>query len=69
MHGCNKTLNTEDSFELKRCAKCAKPNGKQKDADKVTYKGLNAFVNAKVPAALNKATKNLKNGRKRRSQA
>eukprot|EP00957_Ditylum_brightwellii_P119236 9096177-Ditylum_brightwellii.AAC.1 len=47
MHRRNKTHNTEDCFELKRPAKCAKPDEAQKDADKVTYKDLNAFINAK----------------------
>eukprot|EP00957_Ditylum_brightwellii_P057108 4327769-Ditylum_brightwellii.AAC.1 len=47
MHGCNKTHNTEDCFELKQRAKRAKTNTTQNEADKVTYKDLNAFVNAK----------------------
>eukprot|EP00957_Ditylum_brightwellii_P167965 12785761-Ditylum_brightwellii.AAC.1 len=34
-------------------------------ADKVTYKDLNAFVNAKVTAALNKAKKNQKKKEKK----
>eukprot|EP00957_Ditylum_brightwellii_P155096 11806017-Ditylum_brightwellii.AAC.1 len=66
MHARNKTHYTEDCFELKRCAKCAKPDKTQKDADKVTYKDLNAFVNAKVTAALNKAKKNLKKTEERK---
>eukprot|EP00957_Ditylum_brightwellii_P048695 3694773-Ditylum_brightwellii.AAC.1 len=69
MHGRNKTHTTEDCFELKRHTKRAKPNETQTDADKVTYKDLNAFVNAKVTAALNKAKKNLKTEERKRSQA
>eukprot|EP00957_Ditylum_brightwellii_P026921 2035245-Ditylum_brightwellii.AAC.1 len=34
------------------------------EADKASYKDLNAFVNAKVTAAFNKAKKNLKKQRK-----
>eukprot|EP00957_Ditylum_brightwellii_P131691 10044365-Ditylum_brightwellii.AAC.1 len=49
-----------DCFELKQCAKYAKPNINQNKADKVTYKDLNAFVNAKVMAPLNKANKSQK---------
>eukprot|EP00957_Ditylum_brightwellii_P188169 14325112-Ditylum_brightwellii.AAC.1 len=47
LHGCNKAYNTEDCFEMKQCAKHAKTNMTQNEADKVTYKDLNAFVNAK----------------------
>eukprot|EP00957_Ditylum_brightwellii_P102197 7790453-Ditylum_brightwellii.AAC.1 len=36
----------------------------QTDAEKVTYKDLNGFVNAKVTAAFNKAKKNLKKQKK-----
>eukprot|EP00957_Ditylum_brightwellii_P195554 14900878-Ditylum_brightwellii.AAC.1 len=57
MHRQNKTHDTEDCFELKKRAKHAKSNANQNEADKVTYKDLNAFVNAKVSAALNKAKK------------
>eukprot|EP00957_Ditylum_brightwellii_P030280 2293067-Ditylum_brightwellii.AAC.1 len=53
MHRCNKSHNTEDCFELKRHAKHTKLDETQKDADNVTYKDLNAFINAKVTAALN----------------
>eukprot|EP00957_Ditylum_brightwellii_P065750 4987604-Ditylum_brightwellii.AAC.1 len=60
MHGPNRTHNTGDCFELKRHAKCAKANASHDEADKVTYKDLNTFVNAKVTAALNKAKKNQK---------
>eukprot|EP00957_Ditylum_brightwellii_P028871 2181244-Ditylum_brightwellii.AAC.1 len=45
-------------------AACVKPDETQKDADKVTYKDLNAFVKAKVTAALNKAKTNLKKQKK-----
>eukprot|EP00957_Ditylum_brightwellii_P200607 15293055-Ditylum_brightwellii.AAC.1 len=60
MHGPNRTHSTKDSFDLKQRAKCAKANTSHDEADKVTYKDLNAFVNAKVTAALNKAKKNQK---------
>eukprot|EP00957_Ditylum_brightwellii_P130453 9951446-Ditylum_brightwellii.AAC.1 len=60
MHGPNRTHNTGDCFELKQCAKRAKANTSRDEADKVTYNDLNAFVNAKVTAALNKAKKNQK---------
>eukprot|EP00957_Ditylum_brightwellii_P134397 10245798-Ditylum_brightwellii.AAC.1 len=65
MHGCNKTHNTEDCFELKRRAKRSKPDDMQNEADKVTYKDLNAFVNAKVTAAFNKLRKIFKSRRKK----
>eukprot|EP00957_Ditylum_brightwellii_P143986 10971417-Ditylum_brightwellii.AAC.1 len=42
-------------FELNQHAKCAKPNTNCAEANKVSYKDLNAFVNAKVTATLNKA--------------
>eukprot|EP00957_Ditylum_brightwellii_P175984 13400613-Ditylum_brightwellii.AAC.1 len=58
--GRNKTHNTKDCFGLKQCAKRTKPDEMCKDADKVAYNNLNAFLNAKVTAALNKAKKNLK---------
>eukprot|EP00957_Ditylum_brightwellii_P201814 15327349-Ditylum_brightwellii.AAC.1 len=58
MHGPNGTHSTKDCFELKQRAKGAKANTSRDEADKVTYKDLNAFVNAKVTAALNKAKKN-----------
>eukprot|EP00957_Ditylum_brightwellii_P188117 14321372-Ditylum_brightwellii.AAC.1 len=60
MHGPNKTHSTKDCFELKRRIKRAKADINCGRADKVTYKDLNAFVNAKVTAALNKAKKNQK---------
>eukprot|EP00957_Ditylum_brightwellii_P138940 10590492-Ditylum_brightwellii.AAC.1 len=60
MHGRNRTHNTRDCFELKRCAKRAKANRNCNKADKVSYKDLNVFVNAKVITALNKAKKNQK---------
>eukprot|EP00957_Ditylum_brightwellii_P139166 10607210-Ditylum_brightwellii.AAC.1 len=47
MHGPNRTHNTKDCFELKRCTKRAKADTNRGGADKVTYKDLNAFVNAK----------------------
>eukprot|EP00957_Ditylum_brightwellii_P012174 919742-Ditylum_brightwellii.AAC.1 len=60
MHGPNRTHSTKDCFELKRHAKHAKADTTRGEADKVTYKDLNAFVNAKVTAALNKDKKNQK---------
>eukprot|EP00957_Ditylum_brightwellii_P188089 14319820-Ditylum_brightwellii.AAC.1 len=60
MHGPNRTHTTKDCSELKRRAKCTKADTTHDGADKVTYKGLNAFVNAKVTAALNKAKKSHK---------
>eukprot|EP00957_Ditylum_brightwellii_P027885 2107129-Ditylum_brightwellii.AAC.1 len=47
MHRRNKTHDTKDCFELKQCAKHAERDTMQKDADKVSYKDLNDFVNAK----------------------
>eukprot|EP00957_Ditylum_brightwellii_P129428 9873470-Ditylum_brightwellii.AAC.1 len=47
MHGQNKTHNTDNCFELSRCKKHAKSDTSWSGADKVTYKDLNAFVNAK----------------------
>eukprot|EP00957_Ditylum_brightwellii_P184731 14070007-Ditylum_brightwellii.AAC.1 len=60
MYGRNMTHNTEDCFELKRRAKRAKASTNCDEVDKVRYKNLNAFVNAKVTAALNKAKKSQK---------
>eukprot|EP00957_Ditylum_brightwellii_P117643 8973461-Ditylum_brightwellii.AAC.1 len=60
MHGRNRTHNTGDCFELKWRTKRAKANTSCDKADKVTYKDLNAFVNAKVTTSLNKAKKNQK---------
>eukprot|EP00957_Ditylum_brightwellii_P018224 1373128-Ditylum_brightwellii.AAC.1 len=69
MHGCNKTHNTKDCFELKQRAKHAKTDETQKDAEKVIYKDLKAFVNAKVTAAFNKAKKNLKKQKKEKKSS
>eukprot|EP00957_Ditylum_brightwellii_P032474 2461087-Ditylum_brightwellii.AAC.1 len=55
MHGRNHTNATDDCFELNRCKKRGKPKTSQNGKDKVSYKDLNTFVNAKVTAALNKA--------------
>eukprot|EP00957_Ditylum_brightwellii_P210978 15365622-Ditylum_brightwellii.AAC.1 len=66
MHWHNRTCDTEDCFELKWRAKCTKPNMNCAKVDKVSYKDLNAVVNAKVTAALNKAKKNLKNQKKQK---
>eukprot|EP00957_Ditylum_brightwellii_P203188 15333582-Ditylum_brightwellii.AAC.1 len=57
MHGPNRTHNTKDCFELKHCAKRAKADTTHGRAKKVSYKDLNASVDAKVTAALNKAKK------------
>eukprot|EP00957_Ditylum_brightwellii_P014300 1076623-Ditylum_brightwellii.AAC.1 len=64
MHGRNKTHDIEDCFELKRCAKRVKQGETRTEADKVTYKDLNTFVNAKVSTALKKAKKNLNQQKK-----
>eukprot|EP00957_Ditylum_brightwellii_P081434 6194449-Ditylum_brightwellii.AAC.1 len=47
MHGPNRTHNTKDCFELKQHARRAKADTNRGRADKVTYKDLNTFVNAK----------------------
>eukprot|EP00957_Ditylum_brightwellii_P157091 11955794-Ditylum_brightwellii.AAC.1 len=60
MHGPNRTHNTKDCFESKQRAKHAEADANRGRADKVSYKDLNAFVNAKVTAALSKAKKNQK---------
>eukprot|EP00957_Ditylum_brightwellii_P185841 14149192-Ditylum_brightwellii.AAC.1 len=52
MHGPNMTHDTKYCFELNWRKKRAKTNTNQNGLDKVTYKDLNAFVNAKVTAAL-----------------
>eukprot|EP00957_Ditylum_brightwellii_P137385 10474474-Ditylum_brightwellii.AAC.1 len=65
MHGPNRTYITKDCFELKQRAKRAKPNTNRGGADKVSYKDLNAFVTAKVTAALNKTKKNQKKKEKK----
>eukprot|EP00957_Ditylum_brightwellii_P042609 3226271-Ditylum_brightwellii.AAC.1 len=64
LHGHNKTHNTKDFYELKRHTKHAKQGKERKDMDKVTYKELNTFVNAKVTAALKKAKKFFKKEKK-----
>eukprot|EP00957_Ditylum_brightwellii_P164207 12502044-Ditylum_brightwellii.AAC.1 len=55
MHGPNMTHYTKDCFELKQHKKRAKTNANCNGSDKVTYKELNAFVNAKRTTALKKA--------------
>eukprot|EP00957_Ditylum_brightwellii_P208004 15355479-Ditylum_brightwellii.AAC.1 len=65
MHGPIRTHNTKDCFELKRRAKRTKADTTRCGVDKVTYKDLNAFVNAKVTTALNKAKKNQKKKEKK----
>eukprot|EP00957_Ditylum_brightwellii_P094348 7183833-Ditylum_brightwellii.AAC.1 len=51
MQGLSRTHNTKDCFELKQCAKRAKPSTNCDEADKVSYKDLNASVNAKVESS------------------
>eukprot|EP00957_Ditylum_brightwellii_P203270 15333948-Ditylum_brightwellii.AAC.1 len=58
MHGPNRTHDTKDCYELNQRNKRAKLNTSHNGADKVTYKDLNAFINAKVTAALKKAKSN-----------
>eukprot|EP00957_Ditylum_brightwellii_P013353 1008639-Ditylum_brightwellii.AAC.1 len=65
MQGPNRTHSTKDCFELKQRAKHAKTDTNCGGEDKVTYKDLNAFVNAKVTAALIKAKKNQKKKEKK----
>eukprot|EP00957_Ditylum_brightwellii_P191106 14551190-Ditylum_brightwellii.AAC.1 len=65
MHRPNRTHSTKDCFELKRCAKHAKADTTCGGVDKVTYKDLNTFFNAKVTTALNKAKKNQKKKEKK----
>eukprot|EP00957_Ditylum_brightwellii_P080031 6086132-Ditylum_brightwellii.AAC.1 len=60
MHGRTNTHDTNDCFELNRRKKHAKSESSRNGKDKVSYKDLNAFVNAKVTAALNKAKKKQK---------
>eukprot|EP00957_Ditylum_brightwellii_P193492 14734346-Ditylum_brightwellii.AAC.1 len=60
MHGRNNTHDMDDCFELNRCKKRAKSDTSQSGKDKVSYKDLNIFVNAKVTASLNKAKKKQK---------
>ena len=55
MHGRNNNHNTDDCFELNQRKKHAKSDTSWSRKDKLSYKDLNAFVNAKVTAALNKA--------------
>eukprot|EP00957_Ditylum_brightwellii_P049752 3772906-Ditylum_brightwellii.AAC.1 len=57
LHRLNKTHDTKDCYKLKQHTKCVKQGKERKDMDKVTYKDLNIFVNAKVTAALKKAKK------------
>eukprot|EP00957_Ditylum_brightwellii_P045406 3441509-Ditylum_brightwellii.AAC.1 len=66
MHGRNKIHYTEDCFELKRHAKRAKPNTNCAEADKVSYKDVIAFINAKIITALNKLKKYLRNQKKQK---
>eukprot|EP00957_Ditylum_brightwellii_P157966 12023755-Ditylum_brightwellii.AAC.1 len=64
MHGCNKTHDTEDCFELKQHAKLTKQGETHTKVDKVTYKDLNMFINTKVTTALKRAKKHLKQQKK-----
>eukprot|EP00957_Ditylum_brightwellii_P107111 8172279-Ditylum_brightwellii.AAC.1 len=47
----------DNCFELNQCKKRAKSDISRSGVDRVTYKDLNTFVNAKVTATLNKAKK------------
>eukprot|EP00957_Ditylum_brightwellii_P021915 1652918-Ditylum_brightwellii.AAC.1 len=47
----------KDCYKMKQRAKRAKANPNQAEKGKIAYKDLNAFVNAKVTAALKKAQK------------
>eukprot|EP00957_Ditylum_brightwellii_P123725 9432566-Ditylum_brightwellii.AAC.1 len=60
MHGRNNTHDTDNCFELNRRKKRAKLESSRSGKDKVSCKDLNAFVKAKVTAALNKAKKKQK---------
>eukprot|EP00957_Ditylum_brightwellii_P201799 15327296-Ditylum_brightwellii.AAC.1 len=51
------THDTKDCYELKQRAKRVKANPNQAKKGKIAYRELNAFVNAKVTAALKKAQK------------
>eukprot|EP00957_Ditylum_brightwellii_P081904 6229616-Ditylum_brightwellii.AAC.1 len=68
MHGPNRTHSTKDCFELKQRAKHAKADTNHGRADKVTYKDLNVFVNAKVTDALNKAKRTKRKREKSRDE-
>eukprot|EP00957_Ditylum_brightwellii_P100686 7673300-Ditylum_brightwellii.AAC.1 len=47
MHGRNNTHDTDDYFELNQRKKRAKSSTSHHDKDKVSYRDLNAFINAK----------------------
>eukprot|EP00957_Ditylum_brightwellii_P190703 14518126-Ditylum_brightwellii.AAC.1 len=47
MHGQNNTHDTDNCFELNQRKKRAKSDTSRNGKDKVSYKDLNAFVNAK----------------------
>eukprot|EP00957_Ditylum_brightwellii_P011229 849944-Ditylum_brightwellii.AAC.1 len=64
MHKDNHTHNTKDCFELNQRAKRVKSNPSNSKKGYVAYKDLNAFVNAKVTAALKKAKKEQKQAKK-----
>eukprot|EP00957_Ditylum_brightwellii_P029516 2230510-Ditylum_brightwellii.AAC.1 len=69
MQGCNEIHDTKDCFELKWRAKHTKQGKTHTYADKVTYKDLNMFVNAKVTAALKKAKKLFKQQKKEKKSS
>eukprot|EP00957_Ditylum_brightwellii_P144098 10979274-Ditylum_brightwellii.AAC.1 len=60
MQGPNRTHNTKDCFEVNQRAKRAKVNLSHVKIDKLAYKDLNAFINAKVTGVLKKDRKNQK---------
>eukprot|EP00957_Ditylum_brightwellii_P107467 8200067-Ditylum_brightwellii.AAC.1 len=64
IHRQNNTHETDNCFELNRRKKLAKLETSQSGKDKVSYRDLNAFVNAKAMAALNKAKKKQKKEKK-----
>eukprot|EP00957_Ditylum_brightwellii_P198553 15132525-Ditylum_brightwellii.AAC.1 len=57
LHGRNTTHHMKDYYKMKQRTKCARANPNQAKKGKNAYKDLNAFVNAKVMAALKKAQK------------
>eukprot|EP00957_Ditylum_brightwellii_P055309 4192355-Ditylum_brightwellii.AAC.1 len=63
MHKDNRTHSTKDCFELNQRAKRTKSNPSSEKGH-VTYKDLNAFVNAKVTEALKKAKKEQKKAKR-----
>eukprot|EP00957_Ditylum_brightwellii_P081664 6212275-Ditylum_brightwellii.AAC.1 len=65
MHGRYPTHDMDDCYKLNQRKKRMKSGTSQSGKDKMSYKDLNAFVNAKVTAALNKAKKKQKERKER----